>query len=225
MPLDLRNAQAFTPPELPISGLPPVIGAGVNLARLVLYVAAGSIVLLLSYLVFMELLIARDINGAYRQVLNPSRVGSEFYTLSRLEQLKVDLTAARNDASLEWSADSLQNAHTVLEMVATLPSVTSTQKHQLQDCVPLPSDVTRNEKLNRCSVVLDNVRQAALEAATVVTDAQAAGESANKINEHRVAMHTFWIQVAQLILLNLLLPLLTALFGYTFGTQQAQPSQ
>jgi hypothetical protein len=130
MPLDLRNAEAFTPPELPISGMPPVVGAGVKLARLVLCIAAGSIVLLVAYLVFMDLVIARDVSSAYKQV-----------------------------------------------------------------------------------------------AAAGVVNAQVAGESAGKINEQRVAMHAFWIQAAQLILLNLLLPLLTALFGYIFGTQQAQRTQ
>jgi hypothetical protein len=47
-----------------------------------------------------------------------------------------------------------------------------------------------------------------------------AAESAQKIQDQRQSLHLFWIQAAQLILLNLLLPLLTALFGYIFGTQQ-----
>ncbi len=41
----------------------------------------------------------------------------------------------------------------------------------------------------------------------------------------RAAFRAFWLQVAQLILLNLLLPLLTALLGYIFGASQAARAQ
>ena len=108
-------------------------------------------------------------------------------------------------------------------MLGQLPSVTSTQNDQIKACVPLPTDpATRVLKLDRRLGVIESVRSAALDTAAGATNAQIAGESVNKINEQRQSLHLFWIQVAQLILLNLLLPLLTALFGYIFGTQQAQ---
>ncbi len=52
-------------------------------------------------------------------------------------------------------------------------------------------------------------------------------EAARQMGEQRVAFRTFWLQTAQLILLNLLLPLVTALLGYIFGTNQltAPPSR
>jgi hypothetical protein len=85
----------------------------------------------------------------------------------------------------------------------------------------LPQDKSRNEKLDACSKTLESIRQAALEGAAGATNAQIAADSVAKTNEQRQNLHTFWMQAAQLILLNLLLPLLTALFGYIFGTQQA----
>ena len=42
-----------------------------------------------------------------------------------------------------------------------------------------------------------------------------------QLAEERAAFRAFWLQIAQLILLNLLLPLLTALLGYIFGTSRA----
>ena len=200
--------------------MPPLAGAGVGLARLVLTITAGAIVLLLGYLLLMELIIGANVAGAYKQILNPSRIGSEFYALGRLERFSVDLNAARKDPALKVSEDSLQNAQSVVRMAGELPSVTSIQKAQLSSCVPLPTDSTRNDKLDGCIGIAESIRRAALEAAASVTNAQVAGESANKIYEQRQSLHQFWIQAAQLILLNLLLPLLTALFGYIFGTQQ-----
>ncbi len=47
------------------------------------------------------------------------------------------------------------------------------------------------------------------------------GDLAKQLGEQRAAFRAFWLQMAQLILLNLLLPLLTALLGYIFGTTQA----
>ena len=181
--------------------------------------------LLVLYLLVMEFVVGHNVQKAYNQVRDTNRSRSEFYTLDRLERLSVDLKDARdNQSKAPLSAESLQNAQNIMEMLGRLPSVTSTQKSQLKDCIPPPSDVTRNEKLDRCLQMIEGTRQAALEAAAGATSAQVAGESANRINEHRMSLHTFWIQAAQLILLNLLLPLLTALFGYIFGTQQAQRS-
>ena len=220
-------AQATSVNPRPISGIqveiPPMVDAGVRLAKVVLAIAAGSILCLILYLISMELLLGWDIHRSYDQVLNPSRIGSEFYTLGRLEELSLDLGAARKDPTAKWTVDSLKNAEGILKMIDTLPSVITSQKAQLKACIPLPeASPSRNDKLDRCLEVTEAIRQAALEAAAGTTNAQVAADSATKLNEHRQTLHTFWIQAAQLILLNLLLPLLTALFGYIFGTQQAQ---
>ena len=200
----------------------PVAAAGVKLALFVLQIATGSIILLLIYLLSGDLIVGSDVHHAYREVLNPSRIGSEFYSLGRLEKLSLDFSAVRQDASLQMSAEAAKNANEMISLLGSLPSVTITQKAQLRECVPIPSDASRNEKVDKCLSILETVRQAALEAASSVTNAQTAADSADKIASQRQAFHSFWLQAAQLVLLNLLLPLLTALFGYIFGTQQAQ---
>jgi hypothetical protein len=200
----------------------PVAAAGVRLAVFVLTIASCSIVLLIIYLISMDLIVGYDVRGVYKEVLNPSRIGSEFYTLGRLEKLSLDLTAARQNATFQMNTDSTQNATSIIGILGELPSVTGTQKQQLQDCMPLPADASRDDKVDKCLTVLETVRQAALEAAASVTNAQTAADAADKIASQRQAFHSFWLQAAQLLLLNLLLPLLTALFGYIFGTQQGQ---
>jgi hypothetical protein len=54
---------------------------------------------------------------------------------------------------------------------------------------------------------------------TGIADAQIVVDFATKLNEQRQSFYNFWVHAAQLVLLNLLLPLLTVLFGYVFGTQ------
>ena len=180
--------------------------------------------MLLLYLVVMENVVAYNVSHAYEQILDANRVGSEFYTLDRLKRLEDGLTDILKNPSKTMLPDDLLNAGKVIEMLGHLPSLTSAEKTQLEYCIsqpPLP-DPSRSGKLSGCLEVLARIKQAALGAAASSANAQIAGESANKIGEQRQALHTFWIQAAQLILLNLLLPLLTALFGYIFGSQQAQ---
>jgi hypothetical protein len=117
--------------------MPPVIDAGVKLARLVLYLAAGSIVMLLAYLISMDLVVGSDVHRSYDHILNPSRIGSEFYTLGRLEQFLVDLNAAKKDSAMVLSAEPLQNAQSILQVIGALPSVTAAQKDQLKCMRPL----------------------------------------------------------------------------------------
>src|SRR5260370_25391747 len=156
---EVAQVQRVLPPPIRVSELAPEIGGGVELARLVLYIAAGSIVMLTAYLIFMDIAIGRDVHNEYQQVLNPSRIGTEFYTLGRLEKLSDDLGAARKDPEWQMSADSRQNADAILKMVGALPSITSTQKTQLSECVPPPpASASRNDKLDRCIGTIESIR-------------------------------------------------------------------
>jgi hypothetical protein len=168
----------------------PVAAAGVKLALFVLKIATGSIVLLLIYLLSMDLIVGSDIHQAYKEVLNPSRIGSEFYTLGRLEKLSLDLSKGRQNADFQMDVEATQNAGSIITILRELPSVTSIQKNQLQECIPLPKDASRNDKIDKCLVTIEAVRQAALEAASSATNAQTASDSADKIASQRQAFHS-----------------------------------
>jgi hypothetical protein len=222
------NAPSVAPPQINVSAqqMPPTVFVGFKLAKKVLAIAAGSIVLLLLYLFAMEWMIGSDVRQAYKRILSPSRVGAEFQSIAQLEKFAADLSDARKNPKVQWTNESLQNGQDLLKLVDELPSITADKKAYLKDCVPPPpvSDASRDNKLDGCLGILSGIKQAALEAAAAATDEKVAADSAGKIGEQRQSLHLFWVQVAQLILLNLLLPLLTALFGYIFGTQQVQRS-
>jgi hypothetical protein len=64
----------------------------------------------------------------------------------------------------------------------------------------------------------DVIRQASPGTPATADQLRTLGELAKQMGEQRQAFRAFWLQVAQLVLLNLLLPLMTALLGYIFGT-------
>lgn len=218
------QAEPVQPPAIGVTAsiLPPVAAAGVKLARFVLSIAIATIILLLFYLGWMDYKIGSDLRTTYERVSDPAGAGAEFINLGRLERFIQDLDKARTDATLTWDPAALENAQSVLTLVTALPSVTQEQKSQLNACVPPP--VGARDALTPCLEILDNLRDAILGAASSAMGAGIANSEADKLGEHREKFHAFWIQAAQLLLLNLLLPLLTALFGYIFGTQQAQRS-
>lgn len=222
----VAKAQEVVPQQINLSAykMSPTVFVGFKLAKMVLGITAGSIVLLLLYLFAMEWIIGNDVRHAYQKVLSPSRVGAQFHSAAQLEEFSADLSDARKNSAAQWTSGSLQNAEDVLKLIDELPSVTADQRSQLRNCVPPPppSDAARDKKLDSCLEIAGGVKQAALEAVAAATDGKVAADSAGKIGEQRQSLHTFWVQAAQLVLLNLLLPLLTALFGYIFGTQQAQ---
>jgi hypothetical protein len=234
-PGSLASAPAVTPDQprgLSAGEMPPVAAAGVKLAMIVLAIAASSIALLLGYLLTMDLTVGSDVRDAYRQLLTPSRVGAELFTLASIDRLAADLTASRKDPTVQFTPDSTKNLDNVIALLKQLPGLTSLQKNQLGACVP-PSSLSptsettqqlsdQNRKIDECLSLLDSMKQTAIEFATDMTTGQLAADSTSKMDDQRQHFHVFWIQAAQLILLNLLLPLLTALFGYVFGTQHAQ---
>ncbi len=234
------NAPAVAPTPVAVGSAPPVTPAptdataqnippttpflGFRLAKIVLTITAASILALVLYLLFMEWRIAYDVREAYHEVLTPDRVGAQYLVVAQLQKLSDDLGNVRQNASAQMGADSLDNARKVVAQIVQLPAITTAQRTQLQGCVPPPAatDAARASKIEDCLILLGAVKQATLQALASGTDAKIAADSSGRIGDQRENLHKFWIQAAQLILLNLLLPLLTALFGYIFGTQQVQ---
>jgi hypothetical protein len=222
----IKGAPKETPEGIPkLFGLPPLTWVGKDLSRAVLGILAGSIVVLMGYLFYMEGKIGRDVGGAYTWALEASRTASGFKWIDRLESTTAELRLARSRADGHMSEAALQNAQEVLRMAARLPSLPDGQREQLGRCVPLPTDSSRNEAVDRCVEILERIDRDALGTFATTSTAGIAGDFATRLHEQRQGLHQFWIQAAQLILLNLLLPLLTALFGYIFGRQSGSESK
>lgn len=202
------------------STLAPEAAAGVKLAKYVLAIVAGTIVLLLAHL-FWTAGSARDgIAKVNEQVYLQMRGASAAVDLARLDSMIAALeagAAATTAAPVSLAAD--------MEMLASAlvaaKVATERQKVTLAACVPFPS-TDRPLQLGDCADLLRTMRSAAAAAGANLDKIRVITEFAKTVDEQNRGYQAFWLQVAQLLLLNLLLPLLTGLFGYIFGTQGAR---
>jgi hypothetical protein len=224
---DIARARPETPNpigNIAVVPMPPVVAAGFSLAKYVLAMMSCSIIILMLYLAFMDYTAGSDISAIYSKLINSNRTGTEIYTLSEFDRAIADLSQLLSPNSPALQETAKINLTGVISLVDRLRSVQASEKETINHCSDIPSDDTRRTFVQNCINALDGVRQSAVDASTTLSNTQIATDFSAKIVEERTALHAFWIQTAQLILLNLLLPLLTALFGYVFGTQQVSKS-
>ncbi|HEY0302755.1 MAG TPA: hypothetical protein VGC36_15520, partial [Rhizomicrobium sp.] len=90
----------------------------------------------------------------------------------------------------------------------------------LGGCVnPPAASATRQNDLQRCIDVLDAVAKQTLAAQAILDNNKLMIDFAKQVDAQRDGFRAFWLQTLQIVLVNVLLPLLTALFGYIFGAQ------
>lgn len=198
----------------------PKAAAGIQLSKIVLGLMTGALFFLWLYLLIMEFNINRDVSRLYGQIVNPNRVGAEVYVFGQIESMMADVRAAADSPDGQLSVTAQTNADKVVAMVDLLQGVSAADKTAIAACRDLPEGATRQTTAELCVNALESIRTAAIEASSGLADAEIVSKFAAQAIEQRESFHAFWIQAAQLILLNLLLPLLTGLFGYIFGTQQ-----
>lgn len=220
-----QSSSEVPPPVTGVSAskMPPVTAAGVVLAKFVLWIATGSIVAFIAYLFWMDHRIGVDVLEEYSAVSYRTVPGIDLLDTGGLEIYFLDLKAALADPKFTLNADGAKNAQLFLDTIGQIPTLSSMQKAQLAACNPLPVDATRNDKLILCLSRIGEVKQDITEA-KAARSAKFAEDALDRLAAQRKGVHDFWLQAAQLVLLNLLLPLLTALFGYIFGTQQQHHS-
>jgi hypothetical protein len=198
----------------------PVTAAGFELSKRVLMITGFAIAALLGYLFLMDIAIGGDIRAAFGRSGGSPSLALEMRTVAQLDQLSADLNAAARDQQ-SWSTQAAENAGAVLSLLERTPSVPAAVRAEIALCNPPPAAdaANRQQTLDACIASVDRVRRDGLEAAQRAAVLESAAQGATALKEHRSGQHSFWLQAGQLILLNLLLPLLTALFGYVFGTQ------
>ncbi len=220
--INVANADSVQPPATDVTAnkLEPKIAAGFALAKIVLAITVSSIVILCLYLAVMEFFVGSDVKAAYTQVILSNRPAAELYVLSNIERMITDVQSLEKKPDNQMPEDAAANMANVIKLVTATHSIAASDRDTIKGCIAPPLDLSRADYIRRCVAALNRVRESAIEISALNGSAEVASDFATKILQQRESLHTFWIQAAQLILLNLLLPLLTALFGYIFGTQQ-----
>ncbi|PWB81220.1 MAG: hypothetical protein C3F11_15750 [Methylocystaceae bacterium] len=220
--INIKDANLASPRGVNVSveKMEPTAAAGVLLAKIVLAIMSAAIAILSLYLFVMDIYGSAEIGGLYNRILNPDRIGSELYMSGRIDKAIADMRIFEKDGKAPLSDEASKNVKAVIKLVDKLQSVPASQKNSIRQCDAPPPDVSRGASVKSCVAAMESLRDAAVEASMGPANAQIVADYAAKLSEQRQSFHNFWIQAAQLILLNLLLPLLTALFGYVFGTQR-----
>ena len=182
--------------------------AGVDILKNVLAILAVVLVLLLAYLAYADIMESREVNQLYQTTLEHLMVG-ELLDGQRVERVRKAI-----EGKLPLDAE----AHQIRDTIATHNLLSSEQLTQLDKCVDAtPADTLSDSQRQTCGSLLGTVEKSApkvdLDRMHVLRDITKDRQDAHQ------SFRSFWLQAAQLILLNLLLPLLTGLLGYLFGTQ------
>jgi hypothetical protein len=203
--------------ERPIA---PVTAAGVALAKLVLAIVTGSIFILIVYLFIVDLSQGSQISQIYSQILRQAGLGAEYSDPDSIEKvIAVIRQGIENPDAIAMDADQ-QSERSLEDTLLRFKMLTAEQQSVLGKCVPFPRGIDRTSILKSCVDLLGLEERAARGAAANIDKLKLIIEFSKDVDARHQGLYSFWIQMAQLILLNLLLPLLTGLFGYIFGTQQ-----
>ena len=223
--------------------LDPKAAAGMELARKVLWFIAGAIILLLVFLTIFEikdLSVQRTVDN---RVLRQVSAGGVFPDPARIEKWAEALRAgtAPTPAQLEeWRSlvDVLRRGGGLsdrqldaLKPCANPPKTANTSPTAVAPgtapaavgTAPAPQPAPQpGATALTCADLLDMIDREAMSAATNLEKNKMLTDFAKDVDAQHQAFRSFFMQLAQMLLLNLLLPVLTALLGYIFGTQQAQ---
>ncbi len=206
--IDLDAARPVTPAEPRLGAL---AGAGIGLARITLWMIAAVLAFLICTFVYQETTFSALTTGAYRDAIRNAARGEGSALSSRDAVLETLLDAARAPATLQSRA-AVRAAAAALRALASAGAAGAPLR-------ALAAELTENS-------TPDALRAAARRAALLLPTpgAQARQQQHALLQAYLDAINTtreFWARIAQLILLNLLLPVLSALLGYVFGSAQA----
>lgn len=189
--VNIESAQPATPPAIQLNALEPLVGAGVALTKIVLGMLTGVLLLLLGSLIYQETRFHDLITDAYR-----AAVGSI-----------VSAPPVTPRSPKESGNDPLALDKLAEDIRALVPTTVGqpVDPHKLRQVLARANALSTSQLASSETLEQLKARQELLKAYMDATN----------------ATRDFWTRTAQMILLNLLLPVLTALLGYVFASKQS----
>ncbi len=166
-----------------------------------------------------------QLGSAMSQVFQMAGLNNDGVVSARIRLAADDIATATAGTTPEPKKVDPSLRNTTLATVRELASqsdLSDRQKQGLAACVTLLSDGQGTSGRETCLTTLDLIAVQHTAMAPSTDRLRAAADLLKQVREAQQEQRGFWQQMAQLVLLNLLLPLLTAVFGYVFGTQQGQ---
>jgi hypothetical protein len=213
--------EALAPPvdRGDVTRLDPLSRAGLYLAWAVLGAMAVGILVLLGA-VLHDVLRPSGLEALREQTAAAVAARAQLPEAGRLDALIRDLEAAERGGG--WRpADAQAHTRTMAHLLA-VPVLDARRLGALQPCLAAAAsvvpDAARQTRLTACLLVLQGLRRD-LQALPDGEALRLAIDFQRLDLESRQALRANLLQITQMILLNLLLPVLTALLGYLFATR------
>jgi hypothetical protein len=205
-----------------VETLPAVAAAGVDLVKIVLKIVVMAILVLMFYLTIVDLQDGASVSNVYNRILNQASFNSGFTDVEAVDAVLKLLDAGVSDAKAAVSDVDIAAARSVEDELSGYRLISDDNKATLEKCIPYPVGADRAQALRNCTDILKRVEGGIRPQGLSLERLKLMVELSKDLETHQAAFHSFWVQMAQMVLLNLLLPLLTGLFGYIFGTRQGQ---
>jgi hypothetical protein len=157
----------------------------------------------------------------YSDALRYAQASSPIIDLQRLEQASLSLAELKkNPPGVLTNNQKLDLAYAVANSKA-LPQLTESQRSTLDQCGKAANDpsLISNTPIEECQIAFSTLRDVGLTHVAELDRLRLMQAVVNDAREYHQGFRAFWLQSAQVILLNLLLPILTAFLGYVFGAQ------
>lgn len=223
--VDLRKASTAAPKEPDLKDATPAQIIGREFGRkLICLLGVIALVFLLAWGA-LELIRATQLRDVYADILRLVAVSPDGMDADRIGRVAQDVRTALDrkdppEAPL-LAAPALRTASALLDDLLQRPDLNASHGRVLSACKPALSapatDTQRQPQIDACLAVLDFFRFRAEGTGASLERFRQATELAKQFGQSLQDQRTSWLQLANLILLNLLLPLLTAVFGYAFG--------
>lgn len=198
------------------------------LAQRLLWIVSISIAVLIVYLSILDIMNTRGVTAVIEKAMSLASPHTVFENAKGLDTLIGSMDAARQATGTSTNSEVFPGAKLVVDELGRNRFITASQAKRIADCIQqisTPSTIGAtthgSEKLDDCLLILTTAKESASARSLETEKVRLMGEFVKDAQTSHQAFRSFWLQVSQLVLLNLLLPVLTALLGYIFGSQQA----
>lgn len=224
--VDVQNPKLAEPPPAPTTSLDPLSGAGVKLTQNVLSILACVLLMLFIPLTYQEYKFSKlmgDAYGAAVQHLPLSGAGASPVWAS----LQAGLQAAEQSGTGEALGALKPVGEKLRQLQGNAPAADQAKIDQLAaDVLALAAGASgkpAQQKAHELLLRLEALPGVAAALPETVEHMKARQELLKAYLDAASQTRDFWKGMAQMILLNLLLPVLTGLLGYVFASRAGKP--
>jgi hypothetical protein len=197
---------------------------GRDFGLLIIVILGGTLASLLLAIVVTDWKRAGQMDRTLEQVFHIASTRTASTDVPRVRQAHNDIVASLTSSPSATGAPEHTATIAVIRELLSRDDITVNERAALTDCPDAfnqpAADTARKPRLESCLLAVDAVGLGTNAVAPSAEMLRAADALLKQVRESQQEQRGFWLQLAQVILLNLLLPLLTAVFGYVFGRNQ-----